>query len=70
MQGVEVRNALDIEHADLAVDDELAVADLQRRLRDPWEPPCPIEAAPGKQLDVLAVVVFYLVDPIGAPGTC
>ena len=74
MQGVEIGDALDVEHADFTVDDELALLDLQRRFDDPGKAPGLVQPAPGEQFDVLAVaddtpavaIVFYLVDPVGA----
>ena len=74
MQGVEVGDALDVEHADFTVDDELALLDLQRRFDDPGKAPGLVQPAPGEQFDVLPVtddtpaiaVVFYFVDPVGA----
>jgi hypothetical protein len=38
MQIIEIRNALDIEHANFAIDNELAFPDLQRGLERPWKP--------------------------------
>jgi hypothetical protein len=74
MQVVEVQDALDVKHADLAVDYELLLLDLQRGLDNPRIAPSPVEPAFGEQLDPLPVadnapavaVVFDVVDPVVA----
>jgi hypothetical protein len=74
VQGVEIRDALQVEHADLAIDDEPLLFHRQGDLGNPWEAPRPVEPALGQDLDVAAVtdyapavaVVFDFVNPVGA----
>ena len=42
VKGVEVGDTIDAEHHGLAVDDELALPNLPRRLDDPWIPAGPV----------------------------
>jgi hypothetical protein len=76
MQGVEIGDALYVQHADLAVDDELLLAHLECGLDDERKPPCPVEA--GLRLHVAGVaddapavaIAFAFVNPIGAARDC
>jgi hypothetical protein len=76
MQRVEIGDAVDGKDDGLAIDDELLVSVLQRRLDDPRIALSPIVSAARDQTHAIAValdpqavaVIFDLVEPIRAVG--
>src|SRR4051794_28238298 len=62
----------------ISLDDEPLLLDLQGRLDDPREAPCPVQAGLRQQLHRLAIadhapavaVIFDFVNPVGAGRHC
>jgi hypothetical protein len=57
VQGVEVRDAVDTEHDGFAIQDELLLPDLPRRLDDPGIPAGPVMATLREQPDAVSVAL-------------
>ena len=75
MDGVEIRDAVNAENDRLAIDDELLVSVLQRRLDDPRITLCSVVAAARDQAHASAVAldaetvadIFHFVNPVWPP---
>jgi hypothetical protein len=71
VQGIEIRDAVNAENDGFAIDDELPVSVLKRRLDDPGIAFCPVVAALGHQPHAIVLpdyhhpvaVILHLVNP-------
>jgi len=68
VQGAEIGDAIDTEHDRLAVNDELPMPVLQRRLDDPGIAIGPVIAASGDQANAIPLAL-QAIDPMRARRT-